>query len=190
MRPYVYLILFLLILGLPFVLRSALVSAPTQHASARIVVVTPHNQDIRREFAYAFSEWHRQKYGQAVEIDYRTPGGTNDIKRLLENTYGPYRDKDGKLAADEPADIDVVWGGGDYFFYSELKKLGSPPMNVLQAIRLDPAILAAAFPADRLAGVRLYDSAKDAQGNALAPTWVGVALSSFGIVYNADVYAT
>jgi len=190
MKPYIYLILFVLVLGLPFLLRGALTSAPARHAQARIVVVTPHNQDIRREFAYAFSDWHEKKYGQAVEIDYRTPGGTNDIKRLLENTYAPYRDKDGKLPADVAADIDVVWGGGDYFFYSELKKLGSPPMNVLQSIRIDPAILAAAFPADRLAGVRLYDSAKDANGNALPPTWVGVALSSFGIVYNADMYAT
>src|SRR5213075_504168 len=65
-----------------------------------------------------------------------------------------------------------------------------PPMNVLQPIRIDPAILAAAFPADRLAGVRLYDSVKDANGNVLPPTWIGVALSSFGIVYNPDVYAT
>jgi iron(III) transport system substrate-binding protein len=190
MRPYIYLILFLLILALPFLLRGALTTAPPQHAEAKIVVVTPHNQDIRREFAYAFSDWHSKKYGQPVEIDYRTPGGTNDIKRLLENTYGRYRDNDGKLPPDLNADIDIVWGGGDYFFYSELRKLGSPPMNVLQPIRLEPAILLQAFPNDRLAGVRLYDSAKDAAGNPLPPTWVGVALSSFGIVYNADLYAT
>src|SRR3954471_21075865 len=176
MGPSIYPILFLLVHGLPVGLRSGLTSAPTQHASARIVVVTPHNQDIRREFAYAFSNWHQQKYGEPVEIDYRTPGGTNDIKRLLENTYGPYRDKDGRLPPDVPADIDVVWGGGDYFFYSELRKLGSPAMNVLQPIRLDPALIAAAFPQDRLAGVRLYDAGKD------PPTWIGVALSSFGIV--------
>src|SRR5436190_7339396 len=182
MKPYIYLILFVLVLGLPFLLRGALTSAPTQHAQMRLVVVTPHNQDIRREFAYAFSDWHEKKYGAPVEIDYRTPGGTNDIKRLLENTYGPYRDKNGKLPADVPADIDMVWGGGDYFFYSELRKLGSPAMNVLQPIRIDPALIAAAFPQDRLAGVRLYDVGKD------PPTWIGVALSSFGIVYNPDVY--
>jgi ABC-type Fe3+ transport system substrate-binding protein len=190
MKPWIYLILFLLILGLPFLLRGAMTSAPAQHAQLRLVVVTPNNQDIRREFGYAFSDWHQKKYGEAVEMDYRTPGGTNDIKRLLENTYAPYRDAQGKISGDVPADIDVVWGGGDYFFYSELKKLGSPPMNVLQPIRLDPKILAEAFPADRLAGVRLYDSVKDANGNQLPPTWVGVALSSFGIVYNPDVYAT
>src|ERR1051325_10950963 len=184
MRPWIYLILFLLVLGLPFLLRGAMTSAPKQHAELRLVVVTPHNQDIRREFAYAFSDWHEKKYGAAVEIDYRTPGGTNDIKRLLENTYAPYRDEQGKLSADVPADIDVVWGGGDYFFYSELKKLGSPAMNVLQPIRIDPKILAEAFPQDRLAGVRLYDSVKDANGNQSPPTWVGVAMSSFGIVYN------
>src|SRR5258705_9242772 len=129
MRPYIYLILFLLILGLPFLLRSALTSAPTHHASARIVVVTPHNQDIRREFGYAFSKWHLEHYNEDVEIDYRTPGGTNDIKRLLENTYAPWRDKDGKISLDVPADIDLVWGGGAFFFYSDPRKLRSPPLN-------------------------------------------------------------
>src|SRR5688572_3580225 len=159
MRPYIYLILFLLVLGLPFLLRGAITQAPPDRSEARIVVVTPHNQDIRREFAYAFSQWHREKYGGGVEIDYRTPGGTNDIKRLLENTYGRYRDKEGKLPAEMPADIDIVWGGGDFFFNSELRKLGSPPMNVLQPIRLEAAFLAEAFPQERIAGVKLYDAA-------------------------------
>src|SRR5439155_15059382 len=97
MKPYIYLILFVLILGLPFLLRGALTSAPTQHAQLRLVVVTPHNQDIRREFGRAFSQWHRDRYGEAVTIDYRMPGGANDIKRVLETTYRAYLDNDGNF---------------------------------------------------------------------------------------------
>src|SRR5687767_5231946 len=63
-------------------------------------------------------------------------------------------------------------------------------MNVLQPIRLEAAFLAEAFPQERIAGVKLYDAAKDKDGKPLPPYWVGVALSSFGIVYNPDVYKT
>jgi ABC-type Fe3+ transport system substrate-binding protein len=189
MRAYLFLLLFALLLGLPFAMRPAVTQKARAGSGARLVVVTPHNQDIRREFERAFTAWHQMKYGQPVDIDYRTPGGSVDTKRLLENTYGPYRGKDGKLPADMPADIDIVWGGGDYFFSVELKRLGDPPMNVLQPLGLDPKLIADVFPRDALAGVRLYDGTKDEQGRP-APLWVGVALSSFGIVYNPDVYET
>src|SRR2546421_12190972 len=136
MKPYVYLILFVLILALPFLLRGTLTSAPTQHAQLRLVVVTPHNQDIRREFGYAFSDWHQKKYGQAVGIDYRTPGGTNDIKRLLEDTYAPYRDKNGKLRQDVPADIGLVWGGGGDVFFFGPRPVGVAAEEVRSALRV------------------------------------------------------
>jgi hypothetical protein len=73
-------------------------------------------------------------------------------------------------------DSHVVWGGGPYFFDKELK-----PLDVLQAARLDPALLAAAFPQPTLAGVRLYEQSTDASGTP-TPKWVGVCLSAFGIV--------
>jgi ABC-type Fe3+ transport system substrate-binding protein len=51
-------------------------------------------------------------------------------------------------------------------------------------------LLAEAFPQPTLAGVRLYDAPPSGAGGAdwPGPKWVGVCLSSFGIVYNADVY--
>src|SRR5690242_5838026 len=96
MRRYVYILLFLLALGTPFLLRRAVTRAqPSVPAAggdaARLVVVTPHNQDIRREFARAFSEWHQRRFGRAVDMDYRVPGGTNDIKRQLETHYRGYQ---------------------------------------------------------------------------------------------------
>src|SRR4051794_6529160 len=113
MRRYLYLILFLLVLVLPFLMRIAVIGgAPASGGgkTERLVIVTSHNQDIRRAFERAFNQWSLKRSGPAVGIDYRIPGGSNDVKRLLENPYDGYRDKQGKLPADMPADIDMVWG--------------------------------------------------------------------------------
>src|SRR5687768_11036155 len=92
-RGYVWAILFVAVLVTPFVVRLAITDSPQSdqpqnNAAVRtLVVITPHNQDIRREFARAFDAWHASRYGQAVEIDFRVPGGTHDIKRQLVDTY-------------------------------------------------------------------------------------------------------
>lgn len=185
MRTYAFLILFALVLAAPFALRETLknqIAAPAPAGAVRLVVITPNNQDIRREFAWAFNAWHQEHFGQAVEIDFRVPGGTNDIKRQLAATYASWRDKDGSLDPHFVADIDVVWGGGDYFFNRELK-----PLGILQPLYFDPANLAKVFPEPSIAGVALYDRTTDANGKA-TPQWVGVCLSAFGILYNPDVY--
>ena len=153
-------------------------------SAARLVIVTPHNGDIRREFGRAFDEWHRRTYHKSVSIDFHVPGGTSDMVRLLKSTYDVYRLPDGKLPPVVPVDFDVVWGGGDYTFYHDLL-----PAGILQPIRLDPELLRHAFPSPDLAGVQLYDRAHDAQGR-LTPHWVGVCLSSFGIIYNPQLYQT
>jgi iron(III) transport system substrate-binding protein len=183
MRRYLPIALFLVVLLTPVVLRRLLVHGQAASGDTlRLVIITPHNQDIRREFAAAFDRWHREHYGQGVTIDYRTPGGTPDILRQLTSIYDAYRDQNHNLPANVPADIDVVWGGGDYFFEQQLK-----PLGLLQPMRIDPALLAAAFPSPTLAGVRLLEKTVGPAGNP-TPRWVGVCLSSFGIVYNPDVY--
>ncbi len=195
MRRSIPILLFFLVLVTPFLMRRALLrgvprdavlkEGSPSRAAARLVVVTPHNQDIRREFGRAFSTWHAAHYGRAVEIDYRTPGGTVDIKRQLDATYARYRNEKGELPADFKPDIDVVFGGGDFFFDVELRGL-----KVLRPLPMTPAIrksLADAFPSPRLAGVKLYDQDKGPTGDP-SPKWVGVCLSSFGIVYNPDVF--
>ena len=185
---YVYLILFAVILGVPFALRRAMVredrAASQTRGAARLVIVTPHNGDIRGEFARAFDTWHRQKYGQGVVIDYRVPGGTSDLVRFLAGIYATFRGPDGKLPPAVPLDLDLAWGGGDYTFYHDLQ-----PLGILEPMHLDPTLLKEAFPQDALAGVRLYDGTKDSNGNP-TPQWVGICLSSFGIIYNPQLYST
>jgi len=192
MRRWLFLILFVAILALPFVLRAVWVRPEQgeQTGAFRLVVVTPHNQDIRREFAAAFDQWHRLHYGESVRIDYRTPGGTNDIKRLLETTYRAYLRPDGTFWDRMPADIHIVWGGGDYFFDRELKRLfvsDGRPISILQPLPLDRGLLNDVFPDNSIAGVGLYDTSVDSMGKPV-PQWVGVCLSAFGIVYNPTLY--
>jgi ABC-type Fe3+ transport system substrate-binding protein len=183
MRRYLPIALFLAVLLMPVVLRRLLVHGQAaSDQTLRLVIITPNNQDIRREFAVAFDRWHREHYGQGVTIDYRTPGGTPDIKRQLTSIYDAYRDQNHNLPANVPADIDVVWGGGDFFFDQQLK-----PLGILQPMRIEPALLAAAFPSPTLAGVRLLEKTVGPSGEP-TPRWVGICLSSFGIVYNPDVY--
>ncbi|HEX4794986.1 MAG TPA: ABC transporter substrate-binding protein [Humisphaera sp.] len=186
MMRYLPIILFALVLAAPFALRSAVMRRETSTTDAnaeRLVIVTPHPDDIRREFARAFDRWHREKFGSGVSIDYRVPGGSTDVRRLLEAVYQPFRDKTtGRLAPDAQVGIDVVFGGGDFFFDSELK-----PLGVLQPMHLPTQLLADAFPQPALAGVKLYDSSKAPDGSP-APMWVGSCLSSFGILYNPDIY--
>ena len=186
---YLWTILFAVVLGAPFAVRRALLpggaSANPSADAERLVIVTSHNQDIRTEFARAFSQWHQTQYGSNVQLDFRTPGGTTDIKRQLESTYRAYRDANGQISPDMSADISMAWGGGDYFFDQELK-----PLGILLPIQMPPAMAAefkSAFPTPTLAGVRLYDSTATADGTP-TPQWVGVCLSSFGICFNPDVY--
>jgi ABC-type Fe3+ transport system substrate-binding protein len=187
MRGYAWITLFVLALVAPFVTRQ-FIGGPSNSpdtdrpGSRKLVIITPHNQDIRREFARAFGAWHLKRHGQPVEIDFRVPGGANDIKRQLADTYRSWREPDGSLDPRFVPDIHIAWGGGDYFFNNELK-----PLGILQPMRLDLALLAAAFPEPALAGVALYERTTDASG-APTPQWVGVCLSAFGIVYNPDVY--
>lgn len=183
MKRYLLLVLFVLVLFAPFALRRVLVQAEEQPrargtgAALELVILTPHNQDIRRAFAAAFSDWHLEHHSQPVRVTYLTPGGTNDIVRLLYDTYDAMRDAQGQLPPRDQVNIsyDMMWGGGDYAFEVELK-----PRGILQPITLDRAILLDAFPEPDIGGVPLYEPVKD----GVSPQWVGVCLSSFGIIYN------
>lgn len=184
MGRYAFLLAFLLVLAAPFMMR-ALVLAPEAEAEPRdpdaleLRILTPHNQDIRRTFGEAFSAWHRARFGRRVTILYLTPGGTMDIVRYVRDAYDAAREPGAALppeAGVAPV-AELVWGGGDATFERELKPY-------LKPVTLPPGVLAAAFPAPDLNGIPLYDSADG------APRWVGVALSSFGILYSPELYRT
>jgi iron(III) transport system substrate-binding protein len=74
-----------IVVALPFVLRPQRV-APAK-ADDVLVIITPHNEAIRYEYAHGFAEWYRARTGRTVAIDWRMVGGTSDIARFLEGEY-------------------------------------------------------------------------------------------------------
>ena len=178
---YIYVILFTIVLAAPFVRRMALIPnlrgvGGGGPGAERLVIVTPHTADIRNEFARAFRAWHLDHYKTEVEIDYRIPGGTNDVKRQLETTYRAYLNDKGQLAENFPADISMVWGGGDFFMDHDL----AGELHVLEPIQMPPELTSqftAAFPERRLAGVKLYEGTQT--DGKPTPQWIGICLSSF-----------
>lgn len=171
MRRYIFVILFFVVLTTPFVLKRLYgTTAQTGQSSdsEQLIIVTPHVEGIRREFAEAFSEWHRRRYGKPVFLDYRLIGGTSEIVKYFEASSTSVFDKQGTFK------IDVVWGGGDYLFDRQLKKPG-----YLEPIKLSTETMRRVFPGTGFNGIALYDTQEG--------TWYGTALSSFGICFNKDV---
>ena len=167
MRRYLFILLFFITLITPFLLRLGMGKSsniPTGNKTNTLIIITAHFEGIRREFAEAFTEWHRQKFGEPAYVDYRFYGGSDTVKYF-----------DDIAAAKAPIDVDLVWGGGDYLFDQQLKKPG-----YLEPVQLNESVMHDAFPQPDLNGVALYDKAKP-------PAWFGSALSSFGILYNKDV---
>lgn len=130
-------------------------------AQPKVVIITPHSEEIRREFARAFTEWHQETYGERVDIDWRDPGGTSDSLRFVQSEFANKPDGIG---------VDCFFGGGPepYLLLAD-KKLTDP-------YKPAPEILAG-IP-QSFNGVEVYDAQH---------RWYGAALSSFGILQNTRI---
>ncbi len=84
-RGALWLLLPALLIALPISLRAPTPAAPA--GAQRLIILTPNNETIRGEFARGFAVWARRELGREVEIDWRTPGGTNDIVRAIEAQF-------------------------------------------------------------------------------------------------------
>jgi ABC-type Fe3+ transport system substrate-binding protein len=78
------------VLALPFLLRPAHPAAGDPNDT--LVIVTPHNEAIRHEFALGFRSWYRARTGRDVFVDWRAVGGGGDIARFLQSEFvGSFR---------------------------------------------------------------------------------------------------
>ena len=77
------LLLAALVIALPFLFRQASEQADWQPGDPELIIITPHNEAIRYEFALGFSRWHQATYGKPVKVDWRAIGGTTEISRYL-----------------------------------------------------------------------------------------------------------
>lgn len=75
-----------MVIGLPFLLRDNS-STYEGKADERLIIITPHNEALRHEFALGFKEWYYKKYKKHVEIDWRVPGGTQDVVRYVDSVF-------------------------------------------------------------------------------------------------------
>lgn len=69
----------------PFLLRPR--EGRVKSSTERLVIITPHNESIRYEFGLAFSKYMKESQKRDVVIDWRTPGGTSEIVKVLDSEY-------------------------------------------------------------------------------------------------------
>ncbi len=198
------------IVALPFALRPR--RGGVARVDDKVVIITPHNEAIRYEYARGFGQWYRAKTGRTVAIDWRVVGGTSEIARFLEGEYvaafehhwvrtlgRPWSSElqtgfqNGRLSADAPA---LVQAARAAFLASEV------------GCGIDVFFGGGTYDFDRqaLAG-RLIDAGL----RTLQPTWfaedvipqsfggetywrrdglwIGTVMSSYGIIFNRDSLA-
>jgi ABC-type Fe3+ transport system substrate-binding protein len=160
-----------LIVALPLLLRRETATTGSRRADDHLVVLTPHNESIRNEFGEAFAAWWKQETGRSIHVDWRTPGGTSEIRMVLDAGY-----KAAEETGRDGIGVDVFFGGGEPDFSSQAKKGRFVPLRVFES---QPDLFGEGRPIpETFTGERYYP--KD-------HVWVGTCMSQFGICYNPDV---
>ncbi len=198
MARYLIFLAMAVVLGVPFAVRPPEARAPND--AQRLVIITPHVEPIRIEFARVFDEWHRAKFGAPVVIDWRVPGGTSDIQKQLKAIYqsaiaSGQLMPSGELAPGyPPLPFDLFFGGGTFEHNETKKGVTVRPPGAAQDVTLSMSIpaglpqhqLDACFGTNQLGAGYLYDPGNPDKGDP-GQYWIGAAASGFGIVYNRDL---
>lgn len=196
--------------ALPFALRPKRPAA--ERTDDTVVIITPHNEAIRTEFARGFQAWYRRETGRSVSVDWRVVGGTSDITRFLEAEYiasfrnywtGPLRRTwsaavqgafaDPHLAADAPAELRearAVFLGSEIGCRHDIFFGGGSYDFVRQA------------QAGRIVASRIMQKHPEWFTDPVIPRrftgeqywdeggrWVGNVISNYGIIYNREALA-
>lgn len=190
--------LLVLIVGVPILLRPAS-SADADDNTSKLVIFTPHNEQIRFEIENAFNDWRIANDKPPIVFDWRTPGGTGDIRKSIISQFTQ------AIRADKDLDesgigADLFFGGGEYDhnLVAGGIEIETDGEKVRHRIVIDPDLpedlFAQAFPSPKIGGEKLYgqytfqevdDEGATQEVNLIG--WTGVTLSSFGIVYNKDM---
>ncbi len=160
-----------LVIAAPMILRDDEAAAISK-AELRLDIITPHNELIRREFGEAFSEWYKAEKGEDVYVNWRTPGGTSEIKRVLDSAFGSAADNN-----KEGIGLDLFFGGGVFDFQLQAKEGRFQRLAIFETA---PELFAEDVIPESQSGETYYPEERD---------WLGVCLSSFGICYNTDSLA-
>ncbi|MCP4759183.1 MAG: extracellular solute-binding protein [Planctomycetes bacterium] len=104
----VVVVAFLVVLLLPLIFESD--GAAGSNAERKLVIITPHNEQIRYEFEHAFESWHDRTFGEPVDVVWSVPGGTSEIRRMLIAQWNAAVEQ----GRQPGGDADLVFGGGSY----------------------------------------------------------------------------
>jgi iron(III) transport system substrate-binding protein len=176
---------FAVLLGVPLVFRPAgeSILGGEERVSGRrpleLIIITPHNEQIRYEFARGFDDWHRRTHGQPVNVIWNVPGGTTEIRRMLEAQFSASLENHQAPGGN----ADLVFGGGTRE-HGRLKtgvRISSSDGErwepISQPVDFSNEFLDATYGDNHIGDGALYDNDKH---------WLGLALSGFGVVFNRD----
>jgi ABC-type Fe3+ transport system substrate-binding protein len=180
LRGSVLLVLAALLL-MPFVMRQEGAETPAPGDARALIILSPHNEQIRQEFGAAFERWHQERFGEPVRVVWSVPGGTSEIRRMLQSQARAALRDDRPLGGN----ADLLFGGGSFEFAElarpiEVEVEGSPRGGrVLAPMEFDASFLREVYgDENRIGDDLLHDPEL---------RWFGTALSGFGIVYNQDL---
>ncbi len=170
-RAWIIFGLLALIVALPMALRRQSATTSSRDADDSLVILTPHNESIRQEFGEAFAAYWKKTTGRSIHLDWRTPGGTSEIRMVLDAGF---------KAAEETnrsgIGVDIFFGGGEPDFASQAKKGRLVPLDVFTT---RPQLFVKDGPVpETFTGERYFPADK---------VWVGTCMSQFGICYNPAV---
>jgi ABC-type Fe3+ transport system substrate-binding protein len=204
-----------LVIALPFIFRRPPPTGAWEDGDPVLVVISPHNEAIRYEFARGFSDWMQAKGEPPVKIDWRVVGGTSEISRYLNaEMQASFK------AWWEREDREWPRGASDVVTNRRFDPEGADPAlaAVWKALRAEDDPEKFGTGLDLFFGGGVYDHSragregltvapwpegipdrlvKSDSGHVLipeeksgetwrAPTFLGTALSTFGIVANLD----
>ncbi|MDP7005223.1 MAG: extracellular solute-binding protein [Phycisphaerales bacterium] len=164
--------------GVPLLFRGDSDSPPSD--AEKVIIISPHNEQIRHEFGLGFSKWHQEKFGQPAQVIWSVPGGTSEIRRMLQSQY-THALETGKEPGGE---ADLVFGGGSYEHgvlkkTIKVKRKGEEIATTISKPAIfENELLEKVYGENVIGDITIYDP----EGY-----WYGLALSGFGIVYNNEV---
>lgn len=195
------------IVALPFALRPKQVA--TERADDTLVLITPHNEAIRREFTAGFRKWYRERTGRSVYLDWRVVGGTSEIARFLESEYVAAFENHWKRQLGRPWGSEVLAAFANPKLRADAPAVAREARTVFLASNVSCGI-------DLFFGGGSYDFIRQAQAGRLVVSrvfethpewfrdevipqayagelfwdrdhrWIGNVLSNYGILYNKD----
>lgn len=154
MLIYVRICLFLLMLSL----------TGSAYPDDTLVILSPHQKSIQREFIPRFKRWYQQNFTEKINVQWIDQGGSEHNLRYLKHQFSTHPDSAG---------IDIFWGGGDMAFRNMDQKHYLIPAQL-------PSETEKSIP-EFLMGSRIISGKK---------TWYASAMSAFGIFYNRQLLRT